>query len=46
LERKATVEAQIEELNRTMELINQTCTYYMTALDAETKDIHKKIGNF
>jgi DNA-binding transcriptional MerR regulator len=48
LERKASVEAQLEELNKTMELINHKCNYYMTALDAGTEDIHKnnKIGNF
>ncbi|WP_409296709.1 MerR family transcriptional regulator [Peribacillus sp. SCS-26] len=41
LERKAAVEAQLEELNKTMELINHKCSYYMTALDAGTEDIHK-----
>lgn len=48
LERKAAVEAQLEELNKTMELINHKCKYYKTALDAGTEDIHKdnKIGNF
>ncbi|HWO96404.1 MAG TPA: MerR family transcriptional regulator [Bacillus sp. (in: firmicutes)] len=48
LERKAAVEAQLEELNKTMELINHKCKYYMTALDAGTEEIHKnnKIGNF
>ena len=48
LERKAVVEAQLEELNKTMRLINHKCNYYRTALDAGTEDIHKnnKIGNF
>lgn len=48
LERKATVEAQIEELKKTMEIINHKCSYYKTALEAGTEDIHKedKIGNF
>ena len=48
LERKVAVEAQLEELNRTMDLINHKCNYYMTALDAGTENIHKndKIGNF
>lgn len=48
LERKAVVEAQLEELNKTMNLINHKCHYYKTALDAGTEDIHKnnKIGNF
>lgn len=41
LERKAVVEAQLEELHKTMELINHKCTYYKTALDAGTEDIHK-----
>ena len=48
LERKAAVEALLEELNGTMELINHKCKYYKTALEAGTEDIHKnnKIGNF
>ncbi len=48
LERKAAVEVQLEELKKTMELINHKCEYYNTALDAGTEDIHKnnKIGNF
>lgn len=48
LERKAAVKAQLEELNKTMALINYKCNYYMTALDAGTEKIHKnnKIGNF
>jgi len=48
LERKAAVEAQLEELNKTMEIINHKCHYYQTALEAGTEDIHKKakIGNF
>lgn len=41
LERKATVEAQMEELKRTMEVIEHKCMYYKTALDAGTEDIHK-----
>jgi DNA-binding transcriptional MerR regulator len=46
LERKASVEAQMEELKKTMELIEHKCSYYETALDAGTEDIHKndKIG--
>ena len=48
MERKATVEAQLEELKKTMEVIKHKCNYYKTALDAGTEDIHKnnKIGNF
>jgi hypothetical protein len=46
MERKASVEAQIEELKITMVLINHKCWYYKTAIDAGTEDIHKedKIG--
>ncbi|WP_078410591.1 MerR family transcriptional regulator [Priestia abyssalis] len=42
MERKAKVEAQIEELKKTMEVIEHKCLYYKTALDAGTEDIHKK----
>ncbi|MGG1679444.1 MerR family transcriptional regulator [Neobacillus sp. NRS-1170] len=42
MERKATVEAQMEELRKTMEVIQHKCLYYKTALDAGTEDIHKK----
>ncbi|AJA47672.1 transcriptional regulator [Clostridium pasteurianum DSM 525 = ATCC 6013] len=41
MERKAVVEAQMEELKKTMEVINHKCWYYKTALDAGTEDIHK-----
>jgi len=41
LERKACVEAQIEELHKTLDRINYKCWYYKTALDAGTVDIHK-----
>ncbi|ULT54943.1 MerR family transcriptional regulator [Neobacillus drentensis] len=46
LDRKAHVEAQMEELKKAMEVINHKCYYYKTALDAGTEDIHKntKIG--
>lgn len=46
MERKAIVEAQMEELKKTMELIEHKCSYYKTALEAGTEDIHKnnKIG--
>lgn len=45
LERKAIVEAQMEELKKTMEVIDHKCLYYKTALDAGTEDIHReKIG--
>ncbi|MCM3571301.1 MerR family transcriptional regulator [Neobacillus mesonae] len=42
MERKASVEAQMEELKKTMELIEHKCLYYKTALEAGTEDIHKK----
>jgi DNA-binding transcriptional MerR regulator len=41
VERKALVEAQMEELKKTMELIEHKCLYYKTALGAGTEDIHK-----
>ncbi|MEH7416562.1 MerR family transcriptional regulator [Neobacillus drentensis] len=46
LDRKAHVEAQMEELKKTMEIIDHKCSYYKNALDARTEDIHKntKIG--
>ncbi|QLC90772.1 MerR family transcriptional regulator [Priestia megaterium] len=41
MERKAIVEAQMEELKKTMEIIEHKCWYYNTALVAGTEDIHK-----
>ncbi len=41
LERKAIVEVQMEELKKTMEVIEHKCLYYKTALEAGTEDIHK-----
>jgi DNA-binding transcriptional MerR regulator len=41
LDRKATVEAQMEELKKTMEVIEHKCLYYKTALEAGTEDIYK-----
>ncbi|WP_110927917.1 MerR family transcriptional regulator [Bacillus massiliglaciei] len=41
MERKATVETQMEELKQTMKIIEHKCLYYKTALDAGTEDIHK-----
>lgn len=41
IDRKAIVEAQIEELKNTLEVIEHKCSYYQTALDAGTEDIHK-----
>ncbi|MDM5227365.1 MerR family transcriptional regulator [Cytobacillus sp. NJ13] len=42
LERKANVQAQMEELRKTMEVIEHKCLYYKTALEAGTEDIHKE----
>ncbi|MEO2203418.1 MerR family transcriptional regulator [Paenibacillus pabuli] len=42
IERKASVEAQMQELRKTMEVIEHKCAYYETALAAGTEDIHKK----
>ncbi|WP_041580539.1 MerR family transcriptional regulator [Bacillus sp. 1NLA3E] len=46
IDRKAIVEAQIEELKKTMEVIEYKCSYYKSALDAGTEDFHKidKVG--
>lgn len=44
LERKATVELQMEELKKSMELIEYKCMYYQTALTAGTEDIHKALN--
>ena len=41
LERKAAVEAQMEELKKTMEDIDYKCWYYKTALEAGTENVHK-----
>lgn len=41
LERKKVVEAQIQELQKSLELINHKCWYYKTALEAGTENIHK-----
>ncbi|MGG0717921.1 MerR family transcriptional regulator [Robertmurraya massiliosenegalensis] len=41
LERKACVEAQMEELKKTMAVIEHKCSYYNQALVAGTEDIHK-----
>lgn len=41
MERKAIVNAQMEELKKTMEVIEHKCLYYQTALDAGTEDVHK-----
>ncbi|WP_413361765.1 MerR family transcriptional regulator [Lysinibacillus sp. 3P01SB] len=41
IERKAIVEAQMIELQKTMELINHKCWYYKTAVESGSEDIHK-----
>ena len=40
--RKRAVEQQMEDLKKTMELIEYKCWYYETALAAGTDDVHKK----
>ncbi|WP_145408906.1 MerR family transcriptional regulator [Paenibacillus xylanexedens] len=40
-ERRASVEAQIAELQKTMEVIDHKCAYYESALSAGTEEIHK-----
>ncbi len=41
VERKAIVQAQMEELKKTMEVIDHKCLYYKTALEAGTEEVHK-----
>ncbi|CUP87828.1 MerR family transcriptional regulator [Clostridium baratii] len=41
LERKKIVEEQIQELQKSLDLINHKCWYYKTALEAGTENIHK-----
>lgn len=41
LERKATVEAQMEELKKTMDVIEHKCLYYEKALKAGTEKVHQ-----
>ncbi|MBD7914791.1 MerR family transcriptional regulator [Clostridium sp. Sa3CUN1] len=45
LERKKTVQKQIEELNNIMETIDHKIWYYEEAIKAGTEDIHKKDKN-
>ena len=42
LERKQAVEAQMVELQETLDFINHKCWYYETALEAGTERIHFK----
>lgn len=42
LERKHIVEAQIADLQATLDTINHKCQYYKTALEAGTEKIHPK----
>lgn len=42
-ERKAIVEAQMEQLRRTMEVIDHKRSYYETALEAGTEEIHRRV---
>lgn len=47
LEQKTVVEKQMEELKKTLNLIEYKCHYYQVALEAGSEDVHKskKIGN-
>ncbi|GIN74567.1 MerR family transcriptional regulator [Bacillus sp. J14TS2] len=47
MKQKDVVETQMEELKKTLGVIEHKCQYYRTALDAGTEDVHKnnKIGN-
>lgn len=40
LERRKAVEAQMAELQKTLELVNYKCRYYKTAIEAGTEKIH------
>ena len=42
VERKRVVEAQMAELQKTLDFINHKCWYYETALEAGTEKIHFK----
>lgn len=42
LERKKAVEAQMADLQKTLDFINHKCWYYETALEAGTEKIHFK----
>jgi len=42
-ERKAVVQAQMQELLNTMSVIEHKCEYYQTALDAGTEAVHKHV---
>ena len=42
LERKKAVEAQMAELQKTLDFINHKCWYYETAIEAGTEKIHFK----
>ncbi len=45
LERKCAVEAQIAELQETLDFINHKCWYYETAIEAGTEKIHLSTQN-
>ena len=42
LERKKAVEAQMADLQKTLDFINHKCWYYKTAIEAGTEKIHFK----
>lgn len=44
LERRRIAEAQMEELQKTLDLIDHKCRYYETAIEAGTERIHQSAG--
>ena len=42
LERKRSVQDQMTQLQKTMEIIEYKCRYYQTALEAGTEKVHQK----
>ena len=36
-----TIEAQMDEMNKTLGIIDYKCWYYKTALEAGTENVHK-----
>lgn len=43
LERKKTLQKQMETLQKTMDIVNYKCWYYQTAINAGTEKIHNDI---
>ena len=42
LERKKVVEQQMQDMQKTLDLVNHKCEYYQQALEAGTEDVHKQ----